>query len=62
LFGSRVLAGFCFGFYFAFLLADLPLGFKRLIYLVGAFVVRRWAWTAVDATAYVMRSHVPPPF
>jgi hypothetical protein len=60
LFGSRVLVGFCFWVFL--LLPDLLLGFKRPIYLVDAFVVRRSAWAAVDATAYVMCSHVPPLF
>lgn len=59
LFGSWVLAVFCFGFAFS-LLVDLLLGFKRLIYLVDAFVVRRGAWPAIDATEYVMCSHMPP--
>lgn len=60
LFGSRVLAGFCFEFFS--LLPDLLLGFERLVYLVGAFIERRLAWDAIDATAYVMCSHVPPLF
>lgn len=34
------------------LLVDFLLGFKRLIYLVDAFVVRRWAWPVIDTTDY----------
>ncbi|WP_434107953.1 hypothetical protein [Paraburkholderia caffeinilytica] len=56
LFCSRVLAIFCFESIFA-LLADLLLGFKRLIYPVDAFVLRFCTWLAIDATDYVMRTH-----
>lgn len=60
--GSRVLlAGFWFEVGFVFtLLVDLQCGFKRVIYLVDAFVLGRGAWVAVDAIDYVMRSRVPP--
>jgi hypothetical protein len=49
-----------FLFWVFLLLPDLLLGFKRPIYFVGAFVVRRSVSPAIDATAYVMCSHVPP--